>query len=258
MSEPTATDKNAEQASYFSGLARNFGLNEGANVDKFAVILGLLPSCETHPRILECGGGAGFYTRRLLAAGYEVTCVDLSMDALSVNEREAEAIGKAASLRTVAGDFLEQAKMLNEDFDIVLFVKVLHHFPNLSAIQEALRVAQEKLRAGGQLVIFEPNGRSPLWKPMYLIQRDPVSGKSKWHYEKNLKLITQSNLLKGFDSHSDVETRFHYVIPGAVLERRLPGWRLLKRVNDALEKTHIAPFASNISFKVTKKHAGQG
>lgn len=257
MNEPVETDRSAEQASYFSGLARNFGLNEGANVDKFAVIRGLLPGCESHPRILECGGGAGFYTRRLLAAGYNVTCVDLSEDALSVNEKEAEAIGKKGSLRTVAGDFLEQATMLSEEFDIVLFVKVLHHFTGLDAIRKALRVARQKLRPGGQIIIFEPNGRSPLWKPMYLIQKDPVSGKSKWHYEKNLKLITRSNILEGFDDRSEVETRFHYVIPGAVLERRLPGHNLLRKINEALEKSPVAPFASNISFRATRKQAGE-
>lgn len=245
-------DDNSEQERYFSGLAANRGVNEGSNVDKSEVIFDLLPPPATHNHILECGGGAGFYTTRLLRAGYRVTCVDLSGEALKVNRQSACKIGRESELETIQGDFTKQVSGLPDNFDVAVFIKVLHHFPDLASIEDALAAAFRKLRPGGALIIFEPNGRNPLWKPLYLVQKDPVEGKSKWHYEKNLSLITESNLLGSLPNGVQGDVRYHYVVPAMLFSGRNALHTLLARLNKALEGSLLKPWASNISVRVIK------
>ena len=245
-------DDNAEQERYFSDLAANRGVNEGSNVDKSEVIFDLLPAPATHKHILECGGGAGFYTARLLKAGYKVTCVDLSGEALNVNRQLAREIGLESQLETIQGDFTKRAGELPNDFDVAVFIKVLHHFPDLTSIKDALTAAFKRLRPGGALIIFEPNGRNPLWKPLYLVQKDPVGGKSKWHYEKNLTLITESNLLGSMPNGVQVEVRYHYVLPAMLFSRKSRLQSLLARLNKVLEGSPLKPWASNISLRMVK------
>lgn len=250
--DSSSLEHESEQERYFSGLAADRGVNEDSNVDKSEVIFDLLPPPATHRRVLECGGGAGFYTTRLLKAGYKVTCVDLSSEALQVNWQSAHRIGRESALATVHGDFTKQVEDLPHEFDVGLFVKVLHHFPDLASIEDALAAAFRKLRPGGVLVIFEPNGRNPLWKPLYLLQKDPVEGRSKWHYEKNLTLITASNLLGSLPDGAQGEIRYHYVIPALLFSGKRAPLSLLARLNRMLESSPLKPWASNISVLVTK------
>lgn len=250
--DPSSFDDNAEQERYFSGLAANHGVNEGSNVDKSEVIFDLLPPPRTHKHVLECGGGAGFYTTRLLSAGYKVTCVDLSGEALNVNRQSARRIGRESELETIQGDFTRQVAGLPDSFDVAVFVKVLHHFPDLASIADALAAAFRKLRPGGALIIFEPNGRNPLWRPLYLFQKDPVEGKSKWHYEKNLALITESNLLGSLPEGAQGDVQYHYVVPAMLFSGRSALHNLLARLNRMLELSPIKPWASNISVRVIK------
>ena len=101
-------------------------------------------------------------------------------------------------------------------------------------------------------MIFEPNGRNPLWKPLYLVQKDPVEGKSKWHYEKNLALITESNLLDSLPNDVRSEVRYHYVIPAMLFAGKSVVHNLVARLNKALESSPLRPWASNISVRVVK------
>ena len=242
----------SEQELYFSGLATDRGVNEASNVDKSEVIFELLPPPATHRRILECGGGAEFYTARLLRAGYKITCVDLSGEALQVNRQSARNMGRESELETFRGDFTKQVGNLPCGFVVAVFIKVLHHFPDLASIEDALATAFEKLRPGGALVIFEPNGRNPLWKPLYLLQKDPVGGKSKWHYEKNLTLITESNLLGSLPNGALGEVRYHYVVPAMLFAGKSGPHNLMARLNKVLESSPLKSWASYISVRVTK------
>lgn len=250
--DSSKSDDNSEQERYFSGLAANHGVNKGSNVDKSEVIFDLLPPPATHQRVLECGGGAGFYTTPLLKAGYKVTCVDLSGEALKVNWQSACEIGRESELETIQGDFTTQVGGLPNNFDVAVFIKVLHHFPNLASIENALAAAFKKLRPGGTLVIFEPNGRNPLWKPLYLLQKDAVEGKSKWHFEKNLALITESNLLGSLPNCVKGEVQYHYVVPAMLFSGKTVLHTLLAQINKILELSPLKPWASNISVRVIK------
>ena len=208
----------------------NRGVNEGSNVDKSEVMFDLLPPPTTHKHVLKCGGGAGFYIARLLQTGYKVTCVDLSGEALKINRQSACKIGCESELETIQGDFTKQVAGLPNNFDVAVFIKVLHHFPDLASIEDALAAAFKKLRPGGALIVFEPNGRNPLWKPLYLVQKDPVEGKNKWHYEKNLTLITESNLLGSLLKGVQGEVQFHYVVPATLFAGKSALHTLLARL----------------------------
>jgi SAM-dependent methyltransferase len=245
-------DDNSEQERYFSGLAASHGVNEGSNVDKSEVIFDLLPSPSTHKHILECGGGAGFYTTRFLESGYKVTCVDLSSEALKVNWQSACKIGRESELEVIQGDFTKRVGKMPDNFDAAVFIKVLHHFPDLPSIEDALAAAFRKLRPGGALIIFEPNGRNPLWRPLYLVQKDPIEGKSKWHYEKNLALITESNLLGSLPKGVQGDVQYHYVVPAMLFSGKSVVHNLLARLNKMLELSPLKPWASNISVQVIK------
>jgi len=245
---------NSEQSAYFDGLAQTRGQNASHNADKFAVIEALLPDVNTHRHVLECGGGAGFYTGRFLSRGHDVTCVDLSEDALAVNRAAASRQGRAAQLRTQCSDFVQfasDAAQAEDRYDLVVFIKVLHHFESFGAIEAALDAALKVLAPGGQIFIFEPNGKNPLWEVLYRAQKVNAH-QTKWDFEKNLQLITQTN----FDAYlraRPVRGRFgfHYLVPAQVLNIGVPlAGLILKRLNRRLEVSPLAPWAANISLVI--------
>jgi 2-polyprenyl-3-methyl-5-hydroxy-6-metoxy-1,4-benzoquinol methylase len=240
------------QANYFSQLARQRGTNEADNVDKFGEIVQLLKPSQTHPRVLECGAGTGLYTRHLLQLGYKVTAVDLSADALSVNRANAEAAGLGAALHTLEGDFVEIANALADEFDQVIFIKVLHHFSDLHHIQAALGAAAVRIGINGQVILFEPNGRNPLWRLYYSMVKDRVTGRSKWHYEKNTALIREHNLRQRLPPGVDAVFRYHYVIPAFVVARTGRFRPAMERLNAWLGRGGLARWSANLSCTLTR------
>lgn len=233
---------------YFSTVAGGTAV-ECRNSDKYEAVQALLLPSDGYRDILECGGGEGFYTHRLLQDGYAVTSIDLSAQALRQNLESAKLIGEESSLITIQGDFLSEARNLGEEFDQVVFIKVLHHLLSLQEIYEALDIAQQVLRSGGRIVVFEPNGSNPLWHPFLAVKRDPASGKSKWFMEQNLRLTTVENLEAYLESEGvSYQVRHHYVIPSFILNTDFWGASMLRRLNAALEK--IAPTRMSFNFSI--------
>ena len=241
---------------YFSGIAREKRVNEHSNSDKYDEIKKLLLPDKAYSRILECGGGGGFYTRRLLADGYRVTCVDLSEEALRVNTRNAQRLGKAAKLAVVARDFVGFCHSSDQTFDQVLFIKVLHHFDTLENVNTALEGAIEHCRRGGRIIIFEPNGANRLWRLFLSMQKNTTTGKSKWFYEQNMRYTTVPNfvaILDRLQADHEFEYRvgYHYVIPSFILNTGYRGVSYLRRLNRALETTWLKErFSFNISLVI--------
>jgi SAM-dependent methyltransferase len=113
-----------------------------------------LPDTGAPPRVLEVGAGHGGYTELLLAAGSDVTVVEMSRPALQRlearyggHERLTAVLDAKASLRN-AGD----------GYSLALCVSVLHHIPDYV---EFLRRITRRLVARGALVTIE----DPLWYP---------------------------------------------------------------------------------------------
>lgn len=105
--------------------------------------------------VLEIGAGHGAFTDHLLAAGATVTLTEMSpssFDLLSTRYRDNPAA------KVIFDETGQAAAELNEAFDLVVCVSVLHHIPDyLSAIEMWESVTVE----GGAFASFQ----DPLWYP---------------------------------------------------------------------------------------------
>ncbi len=104
--------------------------------------------------ILEAGCGAGYFGRRLSKIGHTVTGVDLSPRMIEKATKDAP-----ENFKALVGD-LEKRQLFNKgQFDIVFFGNSLHHFPNYKRV---ISNANYWLKAGGKIIIIEPNGSNPI------------------------------------------------------------------------------------------------
>ncbi len=121
--------------------------------------LDLLASCVTlaNQQIIELGCGAATLARKLLPRfpGSIVTGVE-------VDERQhaKNLDSPQAGLRFVAG-VAQAIPFANEDFDLALMLKSLHHVPP-AAMAQALAEVARVLRPGGHLYVSEPVYAGPL------------------------------------------------------------------------------------------------
>jgi SAM-dependent methyltransferase len=102
-------------------------------------------------RIMDFGCGTGILFPELVARGYRVVGLDLSLDML-------QAGGKGPDVSLVCGDgcFLP---FVSASFDAVFCRGSIHHVPDLKrAFIEIVRV----LKSGGYLIFSEPSNDSPL------------------------------------------------------------------------------------------------
>lgn len=104
--------------------------------------------------VLEVGAGHGGYTEPALAAGCQVTAVEMSRPSLA---RLAEKFGTNANFKGV----FDPDGMLSDvgsGFSLILCVAVLHHIPDYL---EALTQASSRLVPGGALLSLQ----DPIWYP---------------------------------------------------------------------------------------------
>lgn len=226
---------------YFSELARGGGAPARDNADKFDVVGSLLAPPHSHPRVLECGGGSGFYTLRLLEQGYRVVCVDVSDEALRANRTRAAQTAWASALTTVAADFLDYCRTQPAQVDQVVFIKTLHHFESEAAVHAALEQGAGLCRPGGRLALFEPNGANALWWLLLHLQRDRVTHRPKWSHERNMRFTTPGRLnrfLQGSPAIRERQTAYrcarHFVVPGMLLARLNRSEHWLRRLDRRL------------------------
>jgi len=96
-------------------------------------------------QVLECGCGAGRFTEVLLAAGANVTSVDLS----SAVEANAENCPPGRSHRVAQADILD-LPFAPGQYDFVACVGVIQHTPNP---EQTIAKLWQQVRPGGTLVI---------------------------------------------------------------------------------------------------------
>lgn len=132
-------------------------------------------------RLLEMGCGTGRYTLPLLERGYSVDGVDISEKSLDVLHRSynANRHGGWGELRTVA-QLPERG-----EFDGVVCVNLLHHLEDPA---KSVKIFVNLLRAGGVLLVFEPNPLCVFWHFYFLYRRI-------WQLEKGI-LKTSKNRLR--------------------------------------------------------------
>ena len=99
--------------------------------------------------ILDFGGGTGLLALPLAKQAKSVTLVDISEKMLEQARLKAE----QQDIKNI--QFLEQdllAKPLEQEFDLIVVCRVLHHMPDLDA---ALSLFHQHLRENGQLLLAD-------------------------------------------------------------------------------------------------------
>ena len=99
--------------------------------------------------ILDFGGGTGLLSLPLAEQAKSVTLVDISEKMLEQARLKAE----QQDIKNI--QFLEQnllAKPLEQEFDLIVVCRVLHHMPDLDA---ALSLFHQHLRENGQLLLAD-------------------------------------------------------------------------------------------------------
>ncbi len=203
-----------ETARYFDENA--VALRRAGLVDKWSALAPLFAGVPAGASVVECGAGTGLYTLPLARAGYSMMAVDLSASSLGELRDAADREGVGGLVECLPGDFRTVARELDEPVDVVTFIKVLHHFPDHDAMRDAIASAWAALRPGGRLVLFEPNGTSPMWPVVFAAR-----GRTFWRAERNTFLIHARFFDRVFAAlPGNTTTRgYRYLIPGTIATR---------------------------------------
>ncbi len=108
---------------------------------------------EKRCRILDAGGGTGFYSVPLATRNHDITILDKSSNMLEIAESKAFKLGVANRVRTILGD-MQKIEQPDESFDVVLCPLALCHVDSPS---EALAQFSRVLRRNGMLSLIVEN-----------------------------------------------------------------------------------------------------
>ncbi len=114
-------------------------------------------------RVLECGCGAGIFTRELAKTGAEISAVDISPDLLN----RARELCQARNVTFLEADLEEPSAVPDREFEVLCGVSVLHHLK----VAKALKVLKAKLKPEARFAFSEPNLLNPINK-YYLFTPD--------------------------------------------------------------------------------------
>lgn len=107
-------------------------------------------------RVLEVGCGPGYLCLELARSGFQVVGLDLSAKCIDVAMMHAESDpwrAERGSLSYILGDYYTNVDLEMQDFDAVVFLGALHHFPEQATTLER---AKKLLRPGGLIIVHEP------------------------------------------------------------------------------------------------------
>lgn len=106
-------------------------------------------SITSSAQILELGSGSGAFARRLMDAGFHVTCCDITAENLKI----------FGSVPFIEADFNSAfATQVEGTFDAVIAMEVIEHLENP---WQFLRQIVKLVRPGGMIVISTPNIDTP-------------------------------------------------------------------------------------------------
>jgi SAM-dependent methyltransferase len=104
--------------------------------------------------VLEVGAGHGTFTESALAAGARVTVTEMSQSAAEYLQRK---FADNPLVTIVYDKDGEEAFRRQHQYDVVLFISVLHHIPDYLGVVH--RMTDELVRPGGAIVAYQ----DPLW-----------------------------------------------------------------------------------------------
>ncbi len=112
--------------------------------DDLKIVEHKLPKRGDAVRCLDCGGGTGNVTLKMLRRGWRVTVVDVSADMLAILERKVRFAGSSATfLNQSVESFFSRSE---ETFDLISFSSVLHH---LYSPLNTIKAAAERIAPQG-------------------------------------------------------------------------------------------------------------
>ena len=105
---------------------------------------------DANAKVLDLGCGTGYLFLRFLRRGFDVTGLDLSSEMIQVLKNSVSESEKNRAHLTVgnAEEFFERNQ---ENFDLVIFSAVLHHFFDYEMV---LKKACQGLKTGTKIIIF--------------------------------------------------------------------------------------------------------
>jgi SAM-dependent methyltransferase len=151
--DSTAAEVIRANVDFFRGFAHKYDRYESPVFDSFfqEMLMGdlerITASFEhagTQPSALDCGGGTGNISLKLLESGWRVTVIDVSPDMLAIFNQKCQARGLRPSImnQTLETYFAETP----DSFDLVCFGSVLHH---LHSYLQVVSLAADRVRVGG-------------------------------------------------------------------------------------------------------------
>jgi SAM-dependent methyltransferase len=194
------------------------------------------------PRVLEIGSGHGGYTEPVLAAGCEVTAVEMSRPSL----RRLEARYSGNSQFRGVLDPNGSLEGVGREFSLVLAVSVLHHIPDYLSF---IRTVSSRLAPGGWLVSLQ----DPMWYPT--LSRGPHildrAGYFAWRLTQGSArqaLATRARRLRGvFDPNNPADMVEYHVVRDGVDEQAV-----LRCLENNFGSVKLIPYWSNQAKHVQK------
>ena len=104
-------------------------------------------------RILDAGGGTGFYSMPFAAVGHEIVILDLSKEMLDVARSKADKLGLSNQVKTVSGD-MENLDFPDASFDVILCHLALCHVKHPNRVLKGFR---RVLKKGGIVSLIAEN-----------------------------------------------------------------------------------------------------
>lgn len=136
----------------------------------------------SHPGALalDAGCGVGVYSSMLASKGFTVVGLDASFGML----RKAKVFVKEDNVFLVRGS-ITRLPFRQGEFDVVLCVDTLHHFPNVF-FDEAIQEFRSVVKTGGVFITDTRNSLNPLLLIRYRMAN------SKWSQPGGLTLVARS------------------------------------------------------------------
>lgn len=125
---------------------------DGAITEVISAIVSRQGTCE----VLEVGAGHGTFTESALVSGARVTVTEMSRPSVEFLKRKFD---DNPSVTIVYDEDGEEAFRRQHQYDVVLFISVLHHIPDY--LGSVRRIMGELIRSGGAIVMYQ----DPLWYP---------------------------------------------------------------------------------------------
>jgi 2-polyprenyl-3-methyl-5-hydroxy-6-metoxy-1,4-benzoquinol methylase len=132
-------------------------------------------------RILEIGSGLGYLTYSINAAGYNITGIDISIDAVTKAKATFGDLYLHKDLSVLAAE--EPAS-----FDAVIMTEVIEHVPDPRAF---LGTAASMLKTSGQIILTTPNKSDSLLGTCWNTENPPVH--LWWFSETTMRRLAQMN-----------------------------------------------------------------